>query len=413
MIHRAALLIVTCATLAWAPALQAGAPSTSPVPQARPASASASQDAAPAAARAPAPLELAAAQVAPPPRPSLPATVADAADANAAAADRPATGGAGPDGADVAAATPAPTDADVPTLATSAPRSLPRILPQARPAGLAPAVVARAAGQGRAAAAVVVAAAASSPATPLPRPASLARATPPAQTVAARAATAPAASRLAVATSRLPRPRSETDRLRHLRRVSAAAAVRTQPAPSVATGRASGNLCGVAGIEGQSIPAVTSNVRGCGIENPVRVTAVDGVALSRAAVLHCDAARALHQWVRQGLKPNVGTMGGGVAELRVAAHYVCRTRNHRPNAPVSEHGRGRAIDISAIRLRNGEVMTILRDWRSARYGPILRAAHRAACGTFTTTLGPGSDGFHEDHLHFDVALRRGVGPICR
>lgn len=408
MILRAALLIVTCATLWSAPALQAGAPSTSPVPQARPASAS--QDSAPAAARVGAPLRLAAARVAPPPRPSLPATVADVADAGAAAAERAATEGRGPEGADVAAATPAPP---APTVATSAPRTLPHILPQKRPAGLAPAIAPPAAGQGGDAAAVVVAAAASSPAKPRPRPASLARATPPAHTVAARAAAAPAASRLAVATSRLPRPRSETDRLRHLRRVSAAAAVRTQPAPSVATGRASGNLCGVAGIEGQSIPAVTSNVRGCGIQNPVRVTAVDGVALSRAAVLHCDAARALHQWVRQGLKPNVGTMGGGVAELRVAAHYVCRTRNHRPNAPVSEHGKGRAIDISAIRLRNGEVMTILRDWRSARYGPILRAAHRAACGTFTTTLGPGSDGFHEDHLHFDVALRRGVGPICR
>jgi hypothetical protein len=38
--------------------------------------------------------------------------------------------------------------------------------------------------------------------------------------------------------------------------------------------------------------------------------------------------------------------------------------------------------------------------------------HRAACGRFGTTLGPGSDGMHEDHLHFDTA-RHANGPYCR
>ena len=41
----------------------------------------------------------------------------------------------------------------------------------------------------------------------------------------------------------------------------------------------------------------------------------------------------------------------------------------------------------------------------------MRAAHRAACGIFGTTLGPGSDGYHEDHLHFDTVSRG--SPYCR
>jgi hypothetical protein len=38
--------------------------------------------------------------------------------------------------------------------------------------------------------------------------------------------------------------------------------------------------------------------------------------------------------------------------------------------------------------------------------------HRAACGTFGTTLGPGSDGMHEDHFHYDTARHRN-GAYCR
>lgn len=173
-----------------------------------------------------------------------------------------------------------------------------------------------------------------------------------------------------------------------------------------------GKLCGVSGIEGQVIPPVTSQTPGCGVPDPVQVTHVDGVRLSQPAILDCQTAAALRTWVRKGVRPAVGRTGGGVTELQVAAHYVCRPRNHRPDAPMSEHGRGRAIDISAIRLADGQEMNVLRDWSDSPHSRALRQMHRAACGTFGTTLGPGSDGMHEDHFHYDTA-RHGVGPICR
>jgi hypothetical protein len=220
-------------------------------------------------------------------------------------------------------------------------------------------------------------------------------------------------SRLAVARSPLPERRQEGARQRHLQNLQRASAVRAQPVPPAVTGRASGNLCGVSGIEGQTMSPIARTAQGCGVANPVRVTAVDGVRLSTPALIECDTARALHAWVRTGLRPAVGNHGGGVVEMRVAAHYACRTRNHRAGAPVSEHGRGRAIDISAIKLANGEVFSVLRHWRDSTYGPMLKAMHRAACGTFRTTLGPGSDGMHEDHFHYDTAQRRMTSAICR
>ena len=190
------------------------------------------------------------------------------------------------------------------------------------------------------------------------------------------------------------------------------AAVRGNPSRAVTSPRASNRLCGIRGLEGEVIPPITSAVAGCGVGAPVRVASVDGVKLSQGAIMDCDTAAALHRWVRSGVKPAVGRAGGGVSGLRVAAHYVCRPRNHESGARLSEHGRGRAIDISAIQLADGSEMSVLRDWRDSPYSRALQNMHRAACGTFGTTLGPGSDGMHEDHFHFDTARHRN-GPYCR
>jgi hypothetical protein len=36
-----------------------------------------------------------------------------------------------------------------------------------------------------------------------------------------------------------------------------------------------------------------------------------------------------------------------------------------------------------------------------------------ACAAFTTVLGPGSDGFHEDHVHIDLLQRRNGYRTCQ
>lgn len=98
---------------------------------------------------------------------------------------------------------------------------------------------------------------------------------------------------------------------------------------------------------------------------------------------------------------------GRLSELQIAAHYVCRSRNNKKGAKISEHGKGRAIDISAFVLTDGRVLTV-----SDNYNRTLRRIYKAACGIFRTTLGPGSDGYHEDHFHFDTSARSG-GAYCR
>lgn len=172
-----------------------------------------------------------------------------------------------------------------------------------------------------------------------------------------------------------------------------------------------GSLCGVPGIEGKRISRVPGRITGCGIAEPVRVTAVNGVVLSQPATIDCTTAKALNKWVKNGVRPLVGKKGGGVKSLRVVAHYACRTRNNRKGARISEHGKGRAVDIAAIGLQDGSLLTVLEDWRSSNR-KTMRALHKAACGPFGTVLGPNSDRFHQDHFHFDTARYRS-GPYCR
>ena len=79
---------------------------------------------------------------------------------------------------------------------------------------------------------------------------------------------------------------------------------------------------------------------------------------------------------------------------------------------LSEHGKGRAIDISGLVLANGEVITVLKGWRQPGESKLLKTLHKAACGPFGTVLGPNSDRFHQDHFHFDTARYRS-GAFCR
>ena len=165
-----------------------------------------------------------------------------------------------------------------------------------------------------------------------------------------------------------------------------------------------GSVCGVASIKGEEIARIKSKVQGCGIEDPVAITSVAGVRLSQTATVDCSIAKALNAWVDEVAQP---AFNGNLVEMQVAAHYICRSRNNIKGAKISEHGKGRAIDIPAFILSNGKALTVSND-----YNKVLRRIYKAGCGYFMTTLGPGSDGYHEDHFHFDTSARKG-GAYCR
>ncbi len=169
-----------------------------------------------------------------------------------------------------------------------------------------------------------------------------------------------------------------------------------------------GAICGDADIRGTAIPRIEDATSGCGIDLPVRVTDVAGVHLSPAATLNCDATRTLKTWITTVLKP--AFRFDRVTELRVYASYACRGRNNVKGAKISEHAKGNAIDIGEITTARRGTLTVQNDFKGAR-GSAIRKAYKGACGIFGTTLGPGSDGYHENHMHFDIARYRS-GSYC-
>lgn len=162
-------------------------------------------------------------------------------------------------------------------------------------------------------------------------------------------------------------------------------------------------LCGNRHIKGETVGRVPGRISACGITGAVRVTSMRGIPFSQPALMNCRTAKAVDRWVDGGLKPAVGSFRGGVAEIAVAAHYSCRTRNNQPGAKVSEHGKGNAIDISGFRMKDGSRITVLHDWGRGKAGKVLRDMHRRACGPFGVTLGPEADKYHRDHFHYDTS----------
>lgn len=168
---------------------------------------------------------------------------------------------------------------------------------------------------------------------------------------------------------------------------------------------AKGSVCGDPEIKGEVLAAIRGKVKGCGLDNPVRVTQVAGLRLSEPAILNCETAKAFKTWINRGLRPAMGRRE--VVELHIAASYICRPRNNQRGAKISEHGHGKAVDVAGFVFADGTQWSVVND-----YNRQMRKAHKAACGIFGTTLGPGSDGYHEDHLHFDTASYRS-GPYCK
>jgi len=172
-----------------------------------------------------------------------------------------------------------------------------------------------------------------------------------------------------------------------------------------------GSVCGNLEIQGEEIDDIPGKLNGCGVSDAVQVRSVSGVMLSRPSTMNCTTARALNKWVEKGVQPAF-RQRGPVAEIRVITDYACRTRNNKPGARISEHGKGRALDITAFTMSDGEVITVLESWGKGKAGKMLQQAWESACGPFGTVLGPKSDAYHRNHFHVDTASYRS-GSYCR
>jgi hypothetical protein len=154
---------------------------------------------------------------------------------------------------------------------------------------------------------------------------------------------------------------------------------------------------------------------GCGGEDLVRLEAIvlpdkRKVPVKPAAILRCKMATAIADWIRTDIVPIAAGLGSQLSDLDNFDSFECRGRNRVAGAQLSEHGRANALDVRAFKLANGRSI-FLTDRTVAR--EVRESVLHSACARFSTVLGPGSDWYHEDHIHLDIAERRNNYRICQ
>jgi hypothetical protein len=153
----------------------------------------------------------------------------------------------------------------------------------------------------------------------------------------------------------------------------------------------------------------------CGGDDVVRLEAVllpdkTRVAVTPPAILRCTFAEAIVHWVREDVAPALRHLGGALKSIDNYAAYDCRGRNRIIGAKLSEHGKANALDIRSLKLVNGAVVELTDPHVAKDFRERLR---KSACTRFNTVLGPGSDGYHENHVHVDLAERGGGFRMCQ
>ena len=163
-----------------------------------------------------------------------------------------------------------------------------------------------------------------------------------------------------------------------------------------------------------SIPDI-HGAGGCGGVDLVRLEAVvlpdkRQVSVKPAAILRCAMASAIAGWIRTDIAPLAASVGSAISSLDNFDSFECRSRNRVAGAELSEHGRANALDVRAFRLANGQSIS-LTDRTVPR--ELRESVLHSACARFSTVLGPGSDGYHEDHIHLDLMERHNNYKICQ
>lgn len=104
----------------------------------------------------------------------------------------------------------------------------------------------------------------------------------------------------------------------------------------------------------------------CGTLAPVELVAVGKspqVALSPPAIVTCEMAVAIHDWVKSDIQPLAKKhLGQPIARIETMSSYSCRNAFNRKGGKLSEHGKANAIDIRGFVTAKGETAYVLENW---------------------------------------------------
>ncbi|WP_099864443.1 extensin-like domain-containing protein [Pararhizobium haloflavum] len=159
-----------------------------------------------------------------------------------------------------------------------------------------------------------------------------------------------------------------------------------------------------------------SDEAGCGVAAPFTVSQIlPDIELEPETQMRCEVALNLARWVKKEVLPAAAALDlGPVTALNHGSTYVCRSRNNIEDAKISEHAKGNAVDIMSFAFEDGTTIAVSpKEGDGDAAEAFQKAVGSGACLYFTTVLGPGSDPYHDDHLHLDIAQRNGGFRLCQ
>jgi len=146
-----------------------------------------------------------------------------------------------------------------------------------------------------------------------------------------------------------------------------------------------------------------------------QVSSVGPVGLKPAATLACPIVSALDHWITEAIQPAaMRWFGARVVEIKQISAYSCRGMNGNPNAHISEHAFGNALDVAGFTLADGRYISVQHGWKGLpEEQGFLRDVEGAACQRFNTVLAPGANVYHYNHIHVDLMRRASGRVICK
>nr|WP_043750035.1 extensin family protein [Methylobacterium nodulans] len=166
------------------------------------------------------------------------------------------------------------------------------------------------------------------------------------------------------------------------------------------------------GVKAEPLPPLSDGL--CGAPKPLRVTELpDGVLVSPAATLTCQATEALARWSTEVRVLAERGLGYAPRSVRIATSYECRGQNRDPEAKLSEHAFANAVDIVGFTFEGRDPVTIGTEADGTPEAAFQAAVQAKACAFFRTVLGPGSDAAHGNHLHLDERERPAGHRLCQ
>ena len=195
-------------------------------------------------------------------------------------------------------------------------------------------------------------------------------------------------------------------------------------------------------VEGQMAAPIRQGE--CGEDSPLKLTKVEGVAVTGDPLTRCGMADGLARFTLAAKEAAQEILGTELKAIITGPGYECRRRNRAATGKMSEHAFANALDIAGFEMANGKKVLVEADWphlppkessggeentqeepatdtpakpapppaserASTPAAKYLVAVRDKACSIFSTVLSPDSNTAHHAHLHFDLGCH---GKTC-